>query len=59
MQCELTDGKDVFETRDMDMAELDALNATLRIANSDRFWTAEPYSDPSPSYGEDGDIHGR
>lgn len=59
MQCELTDGKEVFETRDMDAAEMDALNAAERIAETGRWWTAEPYSTISASYGEDGDLAGR
>jgi len=59
MKCELTDGVDVFEAREMTEGELKAANSECRkVTGSNMYWTCEPYSDPCPSYGEDGDIHG-
>ena len=58
MKCELTDGVDVFETRVMTEVELKAANELAR-ASTDKnlYWTAESYSAPCASYGEDGDLH--
>ena len=59
MKCELTDGVEVFEIREMNEAELKAANEQARMStDKNLYWTAEPASDPCPSYGEDGDIHG-
>ena len=44
------------------VARLRRKNTVLRrryLMATDTAWPCEPLSDPCPSYGEDGDIHGR